>query len=96
MTELLPALLAGPNGEHRTFTADIAEPGWLYVGRVTELDDEGNSWRFVYRTTLELPTGMYRELLDLLDGATVIDSKLVVDPRMMFGTGELSLWEFAR
>jgi hypothetical protein len=73
-------------------TLDIAEPCWLYAGRVTELDNGGKSWRFVYRTTLDLPTTMYQPLLDLLDGATVIDSKIVVDPNMMFGTGELSLW----
>ncbi|ORB80467.1 hypothetical protein BST46_08645 [Mycobacterium timonense] len=72
---------------------DIAEPCWLYMGRITELDDRGKSWRFVYRTTLNLPRTTYQRLLDLLDGATVIDSKIVVDPNMMFGTGELSHWE---
>ncbi|OCB36991.1 hypothetical protein A5675_17340 [Mycobacterium malmoense] len=74
-------------------TLDMAEPCWLYTGRITELDDQGTSWRFVYRTTLELPRTTHQQLRDLLDGARVIDSKIVVDPHMMFGTGELSLWE---
>lgn len=80
----------------RAIMLDIAEPCWLYTGRITELDDQGKSWRFVYRTTLELPKTTYQRLLDLLDGANVIDSKIVADPNMMFGTGELSLWELAR
>lgn len=95
MTELLPALLAGPNGEHCTLTMDIAEPCWLYAGLITELDGQGRSWRFVYRTTTNLPKTMYQRLLGLLDGATVIDSKIEADSDMMFGTGELSLWELA-
>ncbi|MGD1281336.1 hypothetical protein ACKUUI_05965 [Mycobacterium seoulense] len=96
MTELLPARLAGVNEEHCTPTMDIAEPSWLYTGRITEPDDQGRSRRFVYRTTLDLPITMYQRLLDLLDGATVIDSQILIDPDMMFGTGELSLWELAR
>lgn len=82
--------------DRRAVALDIWEPCWLYVGRVTELGDTGLSWRFVYRTTFDLPTTMYQQLLNLLDEATVIDSKIVADPGMMFSTGELSLWELTR
>lgn len=78
------------------YELDIAEPGWLYTGRITEFGEDGKSWRFVYRTTLGLTPTMYQRLRDLLDGAAVIGSEIVADPDMMFGTGELSLWELAR
>ncbi|WP_104182591.1 hypothetical protein [Mycobacterium avium] len=82
-------LLGREGSESILTTLDICEPRWLYTGRITEVDDQGRSWRFVYRTTLDLPRTTYQRLLDLLDGATVIDSKIVVDSDMMFGTGDL-------
>ncbi len=87
-------VLGNDGFEDISLTLDLCEPCWVYAGRITRMDT-GLSWRFVYRTTLDLPKTMYQQLLDLLNGSIVIDSKIVVDPDMMFGTGELSLWELA-
>ncbi|WP_373142130.1 hypothetical protein [Mycobacterium marinum] len=72
---------------------DIAQPSWLYAGRVTELDT-GASWRFVYRSPLlKGADPLYRRLLDYLDGAVQIYAKRVADSDMMFGQAELSIHE---
>jgi hypothetical protein len=70
---------------------DICEPAWLYAGRCTVLDT-GQSWRFVYQTVLGLPGPLYRPLLDWLDGALPYEASTGVDPDMMFGRAELSLY----
>jgi hypothetical protein len=70
---------------------DIAEPCWLYAGRLTELDS-GLSWSFVYRSlALKETDPMYAPALPLTAGE-LIDSKTVADPHMMFGSAELALY----
>jgi hypothetical protein len=74
-------------------TVDIAEPCWLYAGRITELDS-GDSWRFVYRSTgLRAADPMYQRLLNYLGGAVQIDAKTAVDPEMVLGHAELAFYE---
>jgi len=73
---------------------DICEPRWLYAGRLTNLET-GASWRFVYRSTIvKTSSPIHQRTLAWLDGAAPIgDVQLSADPEMMYGTGELTLWE---
>jgi hypothetical protein len=73
---------------------DICEPCWLYAGRLTDLET-GASWRFVYRSTIiKTSSRIHQRTLAWLDSATPIgDVQLAADPEMMYGTGELTLWE---
>jgi len=69
---------------------DIAEPCWLYVGRITDLDDTGQSWRFAYRSVLLRDDDpMCRRAA--IDSAEVINTETVDDPRMMFGQAVLAI-----
>jgi hypothetical protein len=71
-------------------TMDIAEPCWLYAGRIT--DDSGTSWRFTYHSCLlRASDQMYQRMLDYQDGAVQINTETVIDPNMMFGQAELSI-----
>lgn len=75
---------------------DICNPSWLYAGRLTDLAG-GNTWRFVYRSTVIRPepdNGLYAQILDFLDGAIQIgETEVVFNDPDMFGSGELTIWE---
>ncbi|CAN5578460.1 hypothetical protein BH09ACT8_BH09ACT8_27110 [soil metagenome] len=73
---------------------EISEPGWLFAGRLTDLDT-GTTWRFVYRSTvLKTSSPKHQRMLDWLDGAAPVgDVQLATDPDMVFGAGEMTLWE---
>jgi hypothetical protein len=75
-------------------TLDICEPCWLYAGRITELEGEGLSWPFVYRSTwLRASDAMCQRMLDHIGGAIQIGSQVLPDPEMVWGQGELALYE---
>ncbi|MDM3898908.1 hypothetical protein KN246_21060 [Mycobacterium intracellulare] len=75
---------------------DIVEPGWLYAGRATDLDEPRKSCWLVYRSPVVRDADpMYQRLLGLLVGCEVISSETFADPDMLGHTGELSLWELA-
>ncbi len=78
-------------------TLDLNEPCWLYAGIATNLES-GDSWRFVYRSTaLKTIDPIHQRAVDYLGGALPAgDVRLVTDPGMMFGVGELTLWETPR
>ena len=88
-TNALVELLGGAVTE-----LEILDPGWLFAGRATNLDD-GKSWRYVYRSTaLKTSSPKHLQMLEWLGDADPIGSaKIATDPAMMFGTGELTLWE---
>jgi len=81
--------------EGRTLIMDIAEPCWLYAGRITELDGDGHSWRFTYRSPEVRPSDpIYRRMLDFLGGALSLgEPETISDPGMMFGEAVLTLYE---
>lgn len=74
---------------------DIAEPCWLYAGQITERAT-GTRLAFAYRSTaLRTDGGSPRSkaLLHFTEGLSPGDvSRVVPDPMMMFGTGELTIW----
>lgn len=72
---------------------EICEPGWAYAGRLT--DNTGQSWRFVYRSTaVKTNSQLHQRVLAWLDGAEPVgDVGIYDDSEMMYGTGELTLWE---
>lgn len=88
-TKALTALLGGYVSE-----IEISEPRWLYAGRITKLDT-GESWRFAYRSSiLRTDSQMHQSLMSWLDGAAPIGNvQPHDDSEMMYGTGELTLWE---
>lgn len=89
MTEAMMDLF---DGKHLT-EVEIDEPGWVLAGRLTHLDT-GESWRFVYRTKLPVPEPVSVRVREWLDGAAPVgEVQIATDPAMMFGTGELTLWE---
>lgn len=73
---------------------EICDPTWLYAGRLTDAET-GESWRYVYRSTLlRTDSEKFRPVLEWLDGATPIgNAHVAADPDLMYGTGELTLWE---
>lgn len=90
MTEAMIDLF---DGKHLS-EMEISATGWLHAGRLTDLDT-GESWRFVYRSTiLDTASPEHRQAMEWLDGAESIgEVRLADDPDMMFGTGEMTLWE---
>lgn len=81
------------DGKHLS-ELEICEAGFLYAGRLTDLDS-GSSWRFVYRSPHLRPNGsLHRQTLEWLDGAVPVgDAQTATDPDMLRGAGELTLWE---
>jgi hypothetical protein len=73
---------------------EINEPSWLLAGRLTDLDT-GASWRFVYRSTiLKTSSPKHQRMRAWLGDAAPFGAvQIAADPDMMFGTGELTLWE---
>jgi len=90
MTQAMIDLL---DGQHLA-ELEINEPGWVLAGRITDVET-GESWRYVYRSTaLKTSSLKHKRMTDWLDGAAPIGSaQVAADPAMMFGTGELTLWE---
>lgn len=88
-TEALVDLFDGKLAE-----LDICNPCWFYAGRLTD-PDTCTSWRYVYRSAAaKTDSRLFRPVLTWLDGAAPIgDAQIAHDPDMMFGTGELTLWE---
>jgi hypothetical protein len=73
---------------------DICNPCWFYAGRLTD-PDTGASWRYIYRSTAaKTCSRMFQPVLAwLADASPIGDAQITADPNMMFGTGELTLWE---
>jgi hypothetical protein len=75
---------------------DVAEPCWLYAGQITERAT-GARVMFTYRSAALRTDGSSlrsRALLDFTEGLVPGDTvRVVPDAMMMFGTGELAIWE---
>ncbi|MCV7217152.1 hypothetical protein H7J51_17925 [Mycobacterium crocinum] len=73
---------------------EICEPGWLYAGRLTDIET-GESWRFVYRSTIVTRGKSFYDRMMAWrgDAEPIGDAQIITDSEMMYGTAELMLFE---